>query len=76
MSCLRYCCRDRLLLENNLKVQKSKKNQHPKTKPKNHRENPQQLGSFAVTEKDVFALNYSKIKSADNGKNLTDGTFS
>ena len=74
MSCLHYCCQDRLLLENNLKVQKSKKK--TQTKPKNHKENPQQLGSFAITEKDVFALNYSKIKSADNGKKLTYGTFS
>lgn len=77
MSCLCYCTQHRLPLENNLKVLKSggeKKEKKPN--PKNHKEKPQQLGSFAVVEKDEFALNYSKIKSADNRKNLTYGTFS
>lgn len=71
MSCLPYCCQARFLLENNLEVQKSKKKKKPnkpQNKNKNRKENPQQLGSFAITKKDVFALNYTKIKSADSGK--------
>lgn len=59
------------MLENNLKVQKSlKKKPKPQNKNKSHKENPQQLGSFAFTKKDIFALNYTKIESADSGKNI------
>lgn len=50
--------------------EKQKKKPKPQNKNKSHKENPQQLGSFAFTKKDVFALNYTKIESADSGKNI------